>query len=291
MAAATCCLAIYGPDLAQANGLNPTSTIGVPSSANRDIDASGPSVYETNVREERHKVLCPVWETEYREERYTVRRPMIETTMREQRFTVRQPVTTFVSQQVDQGKWVKQQVRSPNRTATELRWVPAGWNVDPKTGLQYWRGGMLRPVQVERPGRVRTHRVWQPNLVTTSVPKTTYATRVEVRKVPMRTVRFVAEERVRMVPVRTCRMVEQEIVRRVPVITSRIGGEKKIQSAAPCDAPEGVLPATHLAPPPAPERPAPQLLTPQFPTPQFPTPQLPTPEPRLDPSERVPAGD
>ncbi|HUY36186.1 MAG TPA: hypothetical protein VMV69_25835 [Pirellulales bacterium] len=100
----------------------------------------------------------------------TVWRPVIETCRRAQPCTVPQPVTTFETRPVAQGQWVMRQIREPGRAATRLKWVSAGWNVDPKTGVQYWRPGMLRPVRVERPGRVRTFRVWQPNIVTTPVP-------------------------------------------------------------------------------------------------------------------------
>jgi len=177
----------------------------------------GRPAWETSFREERHKVLRPVWETQYREEQFTVRRPVIETSMRQ--CTVQQPVTTFEPVQMDQGQWIEQQIREPGRQVKRLKWVPAGWNVDPKTGLQYWRPGMLRPVRFERPGRVRTYRVWQPNIVTTPVPTTSYVPRAETRNVPVQTVRYVTERRVRKVPVQVCRLVEQEFVRQVPVTT------------------------------------------------------------------------
>jgi hypothetical protein len=180
---------------------------------------AGRLVCETGVRLERCKVLRPVWETEYREEPYLVRRPIFETSMRQQEFTVYQPVTTFVEQSVDQGQWVEHVVQGPSRQVTKLKWVPQGWNVDPKTGLQYWRPGALRPVRVERPGRVRTFRVWQSNIVTTPVPTTNLVPRVQTRQVPVQTVRYVQERRVRKVPVKVRRMVEQEIVQRVPVLT------------------------------------------------------------------------
>ncbi len=179
----------------------------------------GQPVWKTSFREVRDKVLRPVWETQYREEQFTVRRPVIETSMRAQPCTAPQAVTTFEPVQLNQGQWVEQLIREPNRPVNRLKWVPAGWNVDPKTGLQYWRPGMLRPVRVELPGRVRTYRVWQPNIVTTPVPTTSYTPRVQTRNVPVQTVRYVTERRVRKVPVQVCRMVEQEIVRQVPVTT------------------------------------------------------------------------
>jgi len=180
---------------------------------------AGQPVWKTSFREVRQKVLRPVWETQYREEPYTVRRPVIETSMRVQPCAAPQPVTTFEPVQIDQGQWIEQQIREPNRPVKRLKWVPAGWNVDPKTGLQYWRPGMLRPVRIELPGRVRTYRIWQPNIVTTPVPTSSYVPRVQTRNVPVQTVRYVTERRVRKVPVQVCRMVEQEIVRQVPLTT------------------------------------------------------------------------
>lgn len=142
----------------------------------------------------------PVSTTRYRDEYYTVRRPVIETSMREQRYVVYEPVTTFENQQVDQGAWVDEQVVEPGRKALRLRWLAGGWTVDPATGREYWRPPMLRPVREQQPPKVETVRTWKPNLVTISVPKTSYAPQVHVRQVPVDTVRYVEERRVRRVP-------------------------------------------------------------------------------------------
>jgi hypothetical protein len=198
--------------------------------------------------------LRPIWETQYREVPYLVRRPVVETTMRQQQVTVYEPVTTFVEQSVDQGQWVEHVVQGPSRQVTQLKWVPQAWNVDPKTGLEYWRPGMLRPVHVERPGRVRTFRVWQPNIVTTSVPTTSLVPRIETRQVPTQTVRYVQEKRVRRVPVRVRRMVEQSNVRDLPLAPQPI-----VTGAPACppstDAATDSIEAMPSFPPPAPQQP------------------------------------
>ena len=56
---------------------------------------------------------------------------------------------------------------------------------------------------------------------TTMKPVTSYQARVETRRVPVQTVRYVEEEQYREVPVRTVRYVEEQRVRKVPVRTVR----------------------------------------------------------------------
>ncbi|HUY87281.1 MAG TPA: hypothetical protein VMV10_00960 [Pirellulales bacterium] len=186
-------------------------------------------VWETTEQETRTKVLRPVWETQWREETYTVRKPLVETALREERYTLFEPVTVHQPQTIDQGQFVEEQVVSPRKPATRLKWIPGGWTADAQTGHNYWKPPMLRPVQVARPPRVETRRVWRPKLVETQVPTTTYAPRVHVRKVPLEQVRFVEERRTRKVPQRVCRMVEQEIVQRVPVTVCRTVYEEKVE--------------------------------------------------------------
>ena len=207
--------------------------------------------------------LCfaePVSTTQYRDEVYTVTRPVIETSTREQRQVCYDPVTTFVPQQVDQGGWVNQQVVRPGRTVTRLRWIEGGWTVDPATGREYWRLPMLRPVRIKQPDQATTVRVWKPNVVTLSVPKTSYQPRVQVRQVPVQTVRYVEERRVRRVPV-GCRQVEQ------PTFST--------PSATPL--PQAI---DFSAPPSGPSPPA-----------KFPAPLPVLPRPEIDPRENVPGPD
>ncbi|HVX62434.1 MAG TPA: hypothetical protein VHC19_17580 [Pirellulales bacterium] len=232
-------------------------------------------VWETTEQETRTKVLRPVWETQWRDETYIVRKPVVETAMRQEQYTMYEPVTTYVPQTVDQGQWVEQQTIRPRPPATRLRWIPGGWTVDPKTGSNYWKPPMLRPVQVERPPRVTARRVWQPDVTVTQVPTTAWEPRVHTRKVPVQQVRYVEERRVRKVPQRVCRMVEQEIVQRTPVTVCRTVYEERVESVpvqvrgcAPVSAPsEGGLPM-----------PAPS-----------PSPLPPTSRPEIDPSLPVPA--
>lgn len=230
-------------------------------------------VWETTEQETRTKVLRPVWETQWRDETYIVRKPLVETAMREEQYTMYEPVTTYVPQTVDQGQWVQQQTIHPRPPATRLRWIPGGWTVDPKTGLNYWKPPMLRPVQVERPARVTAQRVWQPNLTVTEVPTTSWEPRVHTRKVPVQQVRYVEERRVRKVPQRVCRMVEQEVVQRTPVTVCRTVYEERVErvpvsvrGCAPDSAPcEGACPMP------------------------APSPMPPTSRPEIDPNMSVPA--
>lgn len=211
-------------------------------------------VWETTEQETRTKVLRPVWETQWREESYTVRKPLVETALREQRYTLFEPVTVYQPQTVDQGQFVEEQVVTPRKPATRLKWIPGGWTVDAQTGQNYWKPPMLRPVQVARAPRVETRRVWRPNLVETQVPTTSYQPRVHVRKVPVEQVRFVEERRTRQVPQRVCRMVEQEIVRRVPVTVCRTVYEEKVERVpvrVPLSGPGVAVPSPLDEPPPA----------------------------------------
>lgn len=244
-------------------------------------------VWETTEQETRTKVMRPVWETQWREETYTVRKPLVETSMREEQYTTLDPVTVYQPQTVDQGQFVLEQVVQPRKPATRLKWVPGGWTVDAQTGQNYWKPPMLRPVQVARPPRIETRRVWQPNLVETQVPATTFSPRVHVRKVPVQQVRYVEEQRTRKVPQRVCRMVEQEIVQRVPVTVCRTVYEEKVERVpvrVPRCSPAVVPPTLYdehppaLAPLPAPAAPiSPPELDPLTPVPQ-PAPPAETPE-------------
>lgn len=238
-------------------------------------------VWETTQQETRTKVLRPVWATEWREETYTVRKPLVETALREERFTLFEPVTVYRPQTVDQGQFVEEQVATPRKPATRLKWIPGGWTLDAQTGHHYWKPPLVRPVQVARPPRIETRRVWRPNLVETQVPTTTYEPRVHVRKVPVQQVRFVEERRTRQVPQRVCRMVEQEIVGRVPVTICRTVYEERVEQiplrAAP---PPAATPGSTNAPSPLDANP-PALV----PVPPRAAPVAP---PRLDPRLPVP---
>lgn len=232
-------------------------------------------VWETTEQETRTKIMRPVWETQWREETYTVRKPLVETAMREEQYTMFEPVTVYQPQTVDQGQFVEEQIAHPRKPAKRLKWIAGGWTVDAQTGQNYWRPPMLRPVQVARPPRIETRRVWQPNLVETQTPTTTYAPRVHVRKVPVQQVRFVEEQRTRKVPQRVCRMVEQEIVQRVPVTVCRTVYEEKVERV-PVRVPRclpGVVPPTPY------DENAPALV---------PLPAPPVGQPQLDPLKPVP---
>ena len=234
-------------------------------------------VWETTEQETRTKVLRPVWETQWREESYTVRRPLVETAMREEKYTMFEPVTIYQPQTVDQGQFVEEQVVEPRKPATRLKWIPGGWSADAKTGHSYWKPPMLRPVQVARPPRIETRRVWQPNLVETQVPITSYSPRVHVRQVPVQQVRFVEERRTRKIPQRICRMVEQEIVERVPVTVCRTVYEEKVERVpvrSPGCSPDAVAPGPY-------DPQAPALLP-------VPSPEPPLARPQLDPLAPVP---
>lgn len=234
-------------------------------------------VWETTEQETRTKVLRPVWATEWREETYTVRKPLVETAMREERYTLFEPVTVYQPQTVDQGQFVEEQVATPRKPATRLKWIPGGWTSDAQTGHNYWKPPLVRPVQVARPPRIETRRVWRPNLVETKVPTTTYEPRVHVRNVPVRQVRFVEERRTRQVPQRVCRMVEQEIVRRVPVTICRTVYEERVERI-----PVRVGPAAPQALPTPVDAGEPALVP-------VPPREAPVSPPRLDPRLPVPA--
>lgn len=137
---------------------------------------------------------------------------------------------------------------------------------------------MLRPVQVERPPRIETLRVWQPNLIETQIPTTTYAPRVHVRQAPVQQVRYVEERRVRKVPQRVCRMVEQEIVERVPVTVCRTVYEERVERV-PVQVPR--RPTVSSLPGPCDESQPMQI--------PLPSPMPPISRPQLDPRSPVPA--
>ena len=210
-----------------------------------------------------HSFAAQISPTQYRDEIYTVTRPVIETSTREERPVRYEPVTTFVPQQVDQGAWVDQQVVRPGRTITRLRWLEGGWTVDPATGREYWRLPMLRPVRIRQPDQATTVRVWKPNVVTMSVPKTTYQPRVHVQQVPVQTVRYVEERRVRRVPI-GCRPFVQPVI------------------------PPGGAPARPTFSAPS-AGPLPQAI--DSPSPPAPAPLPVLPRPEIDPRENVPGPD
>jgi hypothetical protein len=199
----------------------------------------------------------------YREETYTVRRPVVETSFREERYVRYEPVTTFVPQQVDQGAWVDEQVVRSGRTTTQLRWMPGGWTVDPATGREYWRLPMLRPERVKQPDKVQSVRAWKPNVVTISVPRVSYQPRVQVRQVPVQTLKYVEERRVRRIPVGS--------------------GRQFAPSAGDCFAPE----RTFVSPPPQPSPPSQPEASPSDP-PAATVPASPPLPPAIDPRENVP---
>lgn len=153
--------------------------------------------------------LVAVWETELREETYTIRRPVVETSYRDEPYTAYEPVTTWRSEQVDQGAWVRVQT-PPAQGRARLRWTRGGWTTDARTGASVWMLPMPRMVREPLPESVSTQRVWQPRMVTVKTPEVTYAPRVRTHKVPVETVRYVTEKAVRSVPVKVCRMVQRD---------------------------------------------------------------------------------
>ena len=165
--------------------------------------------------------MKPVYETSLQQQTSVVRRPVYETSERDEAYTVAEPVTTMRTTYADQGGYVDQVTPMVSPSATQLGFVPAGWAVNPSTGLMAWqRGGYVWTVT---PGVVmnQVNRVYQPSVVAVQVPQTTVVNRIVTRKVPVQTVRYVDEQVVQQVPVQTMRMVAEEQVRQVPVQTVR----------------------------------------------------------------------
>jgi hypothetical protein len=253
-------------------GVAIVSMLGARASAGESTTAWRPSTRPVSIEPPATAAACGGCSTslppaEYREETYFVRRPVVETSMREERYVRYEPVTMLVPQQVDQGAWIDQQVVRPGRTTTRLRWFDGGWTVDPATGREYWRLPMWRPVKVRQPDRAEIVRVWKPNLVTMSVPKVSYQPRIQVRQVPVQTVRYVEERRVRRVPV-NCRDIFERLL-------------------APGAAPPT---PTIVVPPTDPSPPATGTASPfsEAPAGDVPVPLPALPKPEIDPRENVP---
>jgi len=100
-----------------------------------------------------------------------------------------------------------------------LRWDSGGWSTNYKDGHTSWKLPFWRPTQVQIPAKVQAQQAWQPNLVTTHVPQTSYVSEVVTEKVPVQTVRYVQETVVRKIPVQVCRMVAETQQRVTPVTT------------------------------------------------------------------------
>lgn len=186
-------------------------------------------VVETGSREERFTVMKPVYETSLQQQTSVVRRPVYETSERDEAYTVAEPVTTMRTTYADQGGYVDQVTPMVSPSATQLGFVPAGWAVNPSTGLMAWqRGGYVWTVT---PGVVmnQVNRVYQPSVVAVQVPQTTVVNRIVTRKVPVQTVRYVDEQVVQQVPVQTMRMVAEEQVRQVPVQVCKIVSEDRVE--------------------------------------------------------------
>jgi hypothetical protein len=186
----------------------------------RDASFDRPKmICETSEREEHYVVPRQIVETQEREQRTVVRRPVCETSERDEYIAHYEPVTTCTTQYVDHGGYVDQWQVHPGATRNSLTWVQAGYVPDPATGAPVWRPAGLYWIPYQAPAQYSVNKVYVPNVVAQQVPQTTMVQKVEVRKVPVQTTRYVDQEVVQRIPVQVCKLVNEEHVRKVPVVS------------------------------------------------------------------------